>query len=173
MNVKEFKQKIEKDRSVLRFSDKSYGGIPWKDWYKLANMTNKINYGCNFWSNGSCIRSRNAKENGSILNEMHCCSDCASHVGYLRFIQDDPKVISRIASYFKPKVGFWRKGKGCILPRKYRSTTCLEYRCDTTNKSFISNHASILISFFGLVSSGFIERKKLCNLGKALADINI
>jgi len=171
MNVEEFKEQLTK-RYKFEFSDKSYGGLPWKDWYKLANMTNEINYGCDFHS-GTCIQTRNRQERGSSTNPMCCCKWCSNEVGYLDFIQNDPKVISTIAGYFRAKVGFWRKGKGCILPRKYRSATCLGYRCQDSSKSTIHGNASILISFINAIRARSLKDKNIYSLGKVLIDISL
>jgi len=40
--------------------------------------------------------------------------------------------IDLLAKHFEPKIGFWRPGKGCILPRENRSITCLTHSCEDT-----------------------------------------
>jgi hypothetical protein len=172
MNVEEFRKKAAK-RYQLKYSDKSYGGLSWEDWYKLADRTSEIDYRCNFQDDGTCIQLRNIKEQGSATNEMCCCKWCVSDIGYLDFIQNDPKVIVLIARYFKAKVGFWRRGKGCILPRKYRSATCLGYRCIDSRKSEVSGTAAILLAFLNSIRSRSLTGKKLYNLGKVLLDVDI
>lgn len=172
MNVEEFRKKAAK-RYQLKFSDTSYGGLPWEDWYKLASSTNKIEYGCCFQIDGTCIQSRNQEKRGSSPDPMCCCRWCVGNVGYFDRIQNDPEVIAMIADHFKAKVGFWRKGKGCILPRKYRSTTCLGYRCGDSSKSNVYGNAAILIAFINAIRSNTIGGKKLYDLGKALLNIDI
>ena len=171
MNVEEFRAKAAK-RYRLKFSSKSYGGLPWEDWYKLASSTNKIEYGCCFQTDGTCIQSRNQEKRGSSPDPMCCCKWCVRDIGYLDRIQNDPEVIAMIAGYFKAKVGFWRKGEGCILPRKYRSTTCLGYRCSDNSKSTIHGNAAILIAFMNAVRSDTLSNKKIYTLGKVLIDID-
>lgn len=173
MDTKEFKKVAAMNRPRLRFSDSSYGKLPWEDWYKLTGMTNSINYGCYFHGGGACVRTRREKQAGNTSNKMCCCNLCANNMGYLDFVQNDPKVLDRIADHFKPKIGFWREGKGCILPRKYRSTTCLGYRCEDALKTTINNNAAILIAFLNSIRSYALGNKGIYNLGRALVDINV
>ncbi len=94
---------------------------------RLANLTKYINYGCNFTPEGKC------KYSG---NKECCCHECYSYSGYLRLSDGIGVTCEKInwpqltyyTSRFK-KTGFWREGKGCCLPRKYRSTTCLVHNC--------------------------------------------
>ena len=171
MNIKEFRERAA-NRYRLKFLNKSYGGLPWKDWYKLANKTNEINYGCHFHNDGTCTHQRNRKDRGFSPNEMCWCQWCANDVGYLDFIQNDPEVISIIARYFEAKVGFWRKDKGCILPRQYRSATCLGYRCPDSNKVAINGNAAILLALLSSIRLGTLSDKEIYALGKVLIDID-
>ena len=104
-----------------------------KTYKKLANLTSKINYGCNF-VDGKCKEDR---------TEMCCCSSCYSSSGHFqeRFLTGDAneEAIEKELLYYVKKhkeyVGFWRKGKGCVLPRERRSSTCLTYNCNFDNFS--------------------------------------
>ena len=96
--------------------------LTWGRWAKFTKITSNLNYGCNF-NSGKKLCSK-GKHNSC------CCDDCGSDVGYLDRIPSNEKVIKEIASLFDIKYGFWRKGKGCTLPPKYRSNTCISYRCD-------------------------------------------
>jgi hypothetical protein len=40
-----------------------------------------------------------------------------------------PSAFSEVLSSFDRVWGFWRPGKGCILPRKWQSPTCLFFGC--------------------------------------------
>lgn len=173
MNIKEFKKEAKMNRPILKFSDKSYGELPWKDWYRLANATSRIEYKCYFHNDGTCIQMRRIKKEGNTPNKMCCCHNCASSVGYLNFVQNDPKVISKIAGHFRPKIGFWRKDKGCILPRKYRSAVCLGYRCDSSAISGIYGNGNILIAFMNAIRLKALKGQQLYNLGKALLSLSI
>jgi len=169
MNLERFKREI-KTRGKPELSAESYGGLSWPDWYKLARKTRHINYGCYFQPDGTCVRTRERKSN----NEMCCCSACYYSLGYLRYIQNDPKVIKRIASLFKEDVGFWRKNKGCILPRKYRSAVCLGYRCTESNcAKHMLGAKGILVAFMDSIRTRGIEKKTIYDIGKSLLKIEI
>ena len=57
-----------------------------------------------------------------------CCHSCYANAGFFRIMVDlDLTKYSRV---FSVKTGFWREGKGCILPHKLRSTTCLTAHCN-------------------------------------------
>jgi hypothetical protein len=97
----------------------------WKDYQKVARETSKIDYNCQF-KEGHCKRILNTVE------DMNCCVGCASHKGYLVGIP--PNSIPSYVRMWNGKTGFWRKGKGCILPRSKRSLTCLEFHCGNDGK---------------------------------------
>ena len=96
---------------------------------ELADLTSLINFGCNF-KNGKCRADR---------TEMCCCGSCASCFGHftetffsgydnIEYIEEEMLYYVR---EYRAKTGFWRKGKGCILPRHKRSATCLTYNCSS------------------------------------------
>jgi len=119
MNVKKFKIKA-RDAGV-RFSNKSYGGLEWSEWYTLAEMTNKVNYGCNF-KDGKCEKLREDLKKNPNASEMCCCDKCGYHVGYLKYIKNDPDVLKMMSDLFDAKLGFLEtRCRGVLLPRKYRS----------------------------------------------------
>lgn len=110
---------------------------------KLADLTKHVKFHCNFNSKGRCANYRNNK--GAT---MCCCIGCFTSMGYLNSLPaggyrsymsdglEDLKFYARrfsektiVVDDFKRKMGFWRPGKGCILPRSYRSRTCLGYDC--------------------------------------------
>lgn len=107
--------------------------IPWEWREKLAELTRYIDYGCTFNGEGICSKSKVPK---------CCCTDCFRTVGHSWLFLSNYKVLSRMAKCFteEEKNGYWRVGKGCILPRKYRSSICLEHRC-----SPIKNPLDVLI----------------------------
>lgn len=109
----------------------------------LKKSTENINYKCNFDSDGIC------KDNISI---MCCCAECFQSCGYLfngpniifksnlkKYIRYFSSKIINNKSYNKKAIGFWREGKGCILPREMRSHTCLSYHCTDENISTLIN----------------------------------
>jgi len=173
MNVKAFRNKVKFFNRDCAFSNLSYGGLEWPEWYKLANMTRNIDYGCRFSRqvrDGSvdgypkCEKQREYK----YTDEMCCCSICYNSLGYLRFIQNDLKVIKRIAGLFRPEIGFWRKGKGCILPRKYRSAVCLGYRCESAEKYKVRGTSGMLVLFMDTIRLRRLSDKNIRILGRAL-----
>ena len=95
---------------------------------ELAKLTSKIHYDCGF-TEGKCKAER---------SEMCCCDSCVRAVGHFRLrffrVYDNIEYIERELLYYvrkySNKTGFWRKGKGCILPRERRSITCLGYNCN-------------------------------------------
>lgn len=60
---------------------------------------------------------------------MCCCSSCVRTVGWSYYLPEDETTLRRMARYFNSLTGYWRPDRGCILPRQYRSGTCLTYAC--------------------------------------------
>lgn len=115
--------------------------IAWKTWWRYADLTRLVNYRCDF-DGESCVRQREQEEDRKAKKKprrgamspvyttsMCCCEQCADELGYIRVLPKDIEVIKRIARYFSEKTGFWREGRGCVLPRRYRSVTCLGFSC--------------------------------------------
>jgi hypothetical protein len=109
------------------------GDWGWYDYQKLAELTEHINYHCNFKPNGSC-RGYNMINNG-----ICCCYFCFSSIGHHKELPCNYNQLMAYCKLFEPEkkgkngkleaLGFWRAGKGCILPRKMRSSICLSYNC--------------------------------------------
>ena len=170
MNVKDFKFKV-KDRGG-RFTNKSYGTLEWEEWYKLAEMTEHLYFGCDFYD-GKCAKLRKDLKRNPNASEMCCCSQCVDNVGYLKFIQNKAEVIKEISSLFEPKVGFWRKGSGCSLPRKYRSAMCLGFRCDISKQRYnITGTKGMLAEFMKNITT-YLSSHEIYILGKALLGVSI
>lgn len=98
----------------------------WDEIKRLKGETALLNFKCEF-IDGKCITSREHPEWGLVKCGC-CCSMCASAKGYLydRYPKEDKPIYDDL---FDLNLGFWRKGKGCILPREMRSVTCLRYFC--------------------------------------------
>ena len=98
-------------------------------WSRLAKLTEKINFDCKFNEKGGC------KNHSKYIT--CCCSGCSGSVGhftYRNFDSHTPKekienILLFYAKNFDEQDGFWREGKGCILPREKRSQICLTYNC--------------------------------------------
>lgn len=120
-----------------KVSELSYFGLTWNQWSKFAKMTRDLDYGCNFNTDKKACKKRictgknlyGSSAQALQKNEMCCCSNCRSHIGYLKLIPNSEEAIKEIASLFDEKYGFWRDKIGCILPIQYRSNTCVSYRC--------------------------------------------
>lgn len=100
-----------------------------------ARQTAKIDFGCDF-VNGKCKEQRSKprskwEEGDWRRGEMACCSQCASTRGYLAGIPAGS--VEYYMRRFNLRTGFWRAGKGCILPRERRSPTCLTFNCMHSN----------------------------------------
>ena len=172
MDVEAFRNEA-KYRPNLTFSNRSYGGLEWSEWYKLATMTRGIEYGCRF---GRQIRNDSTNEQikcaaqreHSYTDGKCCCSSCGTNLGYLKFIQDDLKVVKRIASLFQLENGFWRENKGCILPRKYRSAVCIGFRCGTAGRYKIHGTEGMLVLLMDSIRIRQLSDKSTRILGRAL-----
>ena len=125
MNTAEFKSTL---KPHIRFSDKiGPHDIPWEYWYKLAVLTEHINFDCKFNFTGICKRYQGELHRKS--GRRSCCDSCRSAKGFFNILPDQVDILDLIASYFDKEYGFWRSGVGCILPRKYRSAVCLAAHC--------------------------------------------
>jgi len=94
-------------------------GETWEEREAVADRTARIDFGCDFKRN-ACIAMR---ENYRGC----CCQSCSSRYGFLEKIK--PSAVNEILPLFDRIWGFWRPGEGCILPRKWQSSTCLFFAC--------------------------------------------
>lgn len=95
--------------------------VSWEVRESLNEQTKFLDYGCRF-ENGKCITNLERYQTAEC-----CCTNCVPCRGHLSSIP--PYAVEQIASLFSEETGFWRKEKGCILPRKWRSFICLNYQC--------------------------------------------
>jgi hypothetical protein len=109
---------------------------------QIAEMTALIDYGCDFKCGVCKTYSKKYPDPNNYSNptlikqikEQACCSRCALDSGYLDQLPNRA-VAREVKKLFDPKLGFWRSGIGCSLPRKWRSNTCLTYNCSTASGS--------------------------------------
>ena len=181
--IKNLKEKIQrilerhKDKPVLYKKMKKFSRrliyspyVNPKVYKKLAKLTSEINFECGF-KDGKC----KAKE-----TEMCCCIQCREYYGHfhIRFFDDYSSEIDieKELLYYAKKIddryGFWRRDKGCILPRERRSATCLTYNCirdklSTEEKLLLNTIAnsrytmpSYLPLIIKLLKDYFLNRKK-------------
>lgn len=115
-------------RNYGQIADTAYGW-QWKYYNALAELTNYVDYRCDF-RDGVCAGHQGRYyKNRPAEKKMCCCSGCLRSVGYLRQIPNQPESMIEIARFFNKETGFWRAEKGCILPRKWRSAVCLTFAC--------------------------------------------
>lgn len=93
----------------------------WEEWREVAQKTSDINYGCSNCKNRT-------------FDKRACCKSCAINLGYHSAVEIGEHR-DMLIDYFDPINGYWRENVGCIIPRKYRSPTCLAYSCDNMNKT--------------------------------------
>lgn len=99
-------------------------------YHMFAELTKYIDYSCNFNENGLCDnRRRQIKKKPTVKETRCCCYDCGNSMGYLRELPNDYNMLLEYARHFDRRNGFWLPSKGCILPRKLRSETCLTFAC--------------------------------------------
>lgn len=127
--------------------------LTWTQYRKLAQLTGEIIFRCGFDKQGKCKGSRD--EDGSWLQGPRCCcSGCALSLGYLKKVSKGQANVIR--KLWDKATGFWKKGKGCTLPHKYRSPTCLSFLCDSARK----RHSVALERVGGLLNVGRVYREK-------------
>lgn len=78
-----------------------------------------------------------------------CCGACASSMGFHYHLPANWYLIECYAKMYKPSVGFWREGKGCILPRWMRSDVCITTLCYQHAKLTPIEHAILDITRYG------------------------
>lgn len=134
--------------------------IPWHFIQTLCGLSSEINYGCDFNGYGLCSSFRRQSESNQIsatekkLFTRCCCAGCSYSTGYLYFM--DKVRIADYAKAFKEHDGFWRKGKGCVLPRELRSLTCLRHACVFEWKKQ-SSRGRVVFSLIFSESSAYID----------------
>ena len=121
MELQEFLNLVASKRIKL---SPSIGKLSWASYNKLADLTKYIEYGCNFDKDGRCSTCADI-----LKSEKCCCKYCYYFIGHLSELPCNKKTLRCIAKLYDEKDGFWRKNKGCILPRKHRSMLCLLYYC--------------------------------------------
>jgi len=91
-----------------------------------SEITLFVDFKCDFDERGLCKLYR---KNNPDKAAMCCCNQCRDMSGYIDWV--NLRDLKEIRKLWSKRTGFWRKGKGCILPRAYRSATCTFYHCHT------------------------------------------
>ena len=106
--------------------------LPHEEAARRAALTGKIDFRCDF-KDGKCVEYRNRIEHRDRKGESRCCcGSCAVTIGFLTKEPISAEQVKAALRLYDHGTGFWREGKGCILPRKHRSFICLRHACDQT-----------------------------------------
>jgi hypothetical protein len=116
-------------------------------------------FNCNWDKNGICERWREFWRKNNKKNSSCCCSNCSYTIGYLRIIPKES--INKYARKFSKKFGFWRKNRGCILPRRMRSRICIAYACSATRETRL-----VFKAYRNILNSQENKLVDLCKLKK-------
>ena len=147
----------------IKKGGRSVGGkvVGWKHdtFIKLAELTSYLIFNCDFDEKGLCKARRPHMIADDDVAQMCCCSGCKACMGFHYILPADYGIIETYASHFDKETGFWRKGHGCILPRKYRSSTCLTYNCDH-NSCRPDSHKYLLLCLRGKRDDIVVDGKK-------------
>lgn len=95
---------------------------------RIAILSSLFDFPCNL-KDSKCAASKPGRR--------CCCMNCGGCIGH--FEDHWPCDTNKLAYYagkFTRANGFWRPGKGCILPRHRRSLTCAFYICSNIQKEF-------------------------------------
>ena len=175
-------------------------GITWEQSFKLAELSKHFEFNCDFDENGICkarrkgITKKNIKTFHKVYNKgskywrkyldnyntpyedrvyqgvMCCCAGCHTTVGHHYTLPKQKNLRRKIAKYFNDRTGFWRPGKGCILPRKYRSSVCIGYVCHSMS---IFPHKKLLLNVIYLMRSSTVDYSKAEELIEELKQKNL
>ncbi len=91
-----------------------------------------IKFGCDFIGNECVAMRKRAGERRKQIGKI-CCRACAHNVGYLGI--KSAGLPDEHLKFWDPRLGFWRGGFGCTLPREIRSRKCNIYTCKDSNIS--------------------------------------
>lgn len=119
MKVELFIDHFTKEKKILNTSVKNFNWVALERFLSLKGFFKYIEFQCGFDEKNKC-------KNG--IGKRCCCSGCHDAIGYLTTITD--KNVKFYARHFLKETGFWREGKGCFLPHKLRSITCLTHHCN-------------------------------------------
>jgi len=119
-----FMRKIrERGMRIILSNDPLFDSYTVQSFRELKGFIKYINFDCQIKKSGGC---KDWPDSSNC-----CCNDCLSSVGYFQQMIDSDFVY--YARRFNAKTGFWRKEKGCALPHKMRSVTCLTHHCNYKN----------------------------------------
>lgn len=141
----------------------------WETRYRLATATKFIDYRCDFGVGGRVCRHHEKRV-------QCCCYGCGSG-RYVLSVVENERVLAYMARLFSSTVypkgvdpnkgvvfldraikdGFWRAGRGCVLPRKYRSTICLTHNC-LRDKEALNRAEQALLTYLKFIDPDYIQK---------------
>jgi len=131
----------------------------------LRHMTKFIPFACGITIEGTCLDQPETKNGRNTC----CCSSCYNSFGHFNREVMREQDFGYYLRKFSASTGFWRKGKGCTLPRKRRSNTCVFYMCsnvrdkmpnsDVSHIDVLSSLAEQLTSQIRTVVQGALENR--------------
>lgn len=101
--------------------------ISWKEYTRRALLTATVDFGCAHNGTTCAMTRKNPSYESKRKPGTACCYNCQNSYGNLRVIR--PGTSGYYARLFDWELGFWRPGRGCILPRPMRSDGCLGWQC--------------------------------------------
>lgn len=146
MELGEFKKTLSK--GFCRLSHKTREHWPWKLYKKYARLTALIDYKCRFDGSDLCKRYKTKRiRKYTDDTNMCCCYGCARAFGHRSIFPKENEDLRILARHYNKKTGYWRKGKGCVLPRELRSVTCLTHKCTSGMRKIEKELLSALQTF--------------------------
>ena len=115
-------------------------GLKWPELFLIKRTTKVIDFMCEF-ENGTCRCYRRKQYD---VRTGSCCDACWKNAGYLKVLPKNDTLLRYYGQRFLPEVGFWREGKGCILPRQFRSIVCVRYNCDSRSRLKENNSPTVI-----------------------------
>ena len=129
MKLEAFKRKLkERGAAIKDTNDPNYDEGMLNDSRALKGLIQFIDFDCQLNDTGGCKDTPGATR--------CCCNNCVWNGGFFRMVLD--KDLKYYARRFSVNTGFWRKGKGCNLPHRMRSITCLTHHCNHERKDDFS-----------------------------------
>ena len=132
---------------ILSKNDSNFNIHVLKNFRDLKEFIQYLDFDCQINPKGGCRVTPNSLQ--------CCCHNCYHNGGFFNIMMDTD--ITKYSKHFSIRTGFWRKGKGCVLPHKMRSITCLTHHC---------NHDHIEPFAYGIMTI----RHKLHDLRSKLLD---
>ena len=113
---------------ILSKNDPNFNIHTLNDFRNLKGFIQYLDFDCQINPKGGC------KETPESLR--CCCNNCYHDAAFFHIMMDTD--INKYSKQFSIRTGFWRKGKGCVLPHRMRSITCLTHHCNyrDNNKNF-------------------------------------